>query len=152
MKTKILLFAITTVVLSSCGVVKTYTTKTTDIYGSGVIQKPVIVDLEVSESKVTGSATESSSIGFDAVKNLAVANALKKSGADVLVEPQFETETRSGVTTATVTGFPGVYKNFRNIQIDDVELLKVGILQKANVYQPVEEKKKKRLQIGRAHV
>ena len=145
MKTKILLFSIAAVALSSCTVVKTFTTKTTDIYGSGVIQKPVIVDLEVSEDKVSGTATEESGKGLAAVKNLAVSNALKKAGADVLVEPQFETETRGGMTTATVTGFPGVYKNFRSIQLDDVELLKVGILQKAEVYQPVEEKKKRKI-------
>jgi DNA/RNA endonuclease YhcR with UshA esterase domain len=143
MKTKILLFAIAVVLLSSCSVVKTYTAKTTEIYGSGVIQKPVIVDLEVTETKVSGTATESSGIGLEAIKNLAVANAVKKAGADVLIEPQFETETRSGMTTATVTGFPGIYRNFRPIQIDDVELLKVGILQKANVYQPSSEEKKK---------
>jgi hypothetical protein len=146
MKTKILLFAITALIVSSCGTsTKTFTTKTTDIYGSGVIQKPVIVDLEVSEDKISGTATESASYGIDAAKNLAVSNALKKAGADVLVEPQFETETSGGKITATVTGFPGVYRNFRPIQLDDVELLKVGILQKANVYQPVQEKKKGKL-------
>ena len=145
MKTNLLLFAFAALIFSSCTVVKTYTTKTTDIYGSGVIQKPVIVDLEVSENKVTGTATATAAKSLDAVKNLAVSDALKKAGADVLVEPQFETETRGGVTTATVTGFPGIYKNFRAIQLDDVELLKVGILQKANVYQPAEEKRKPKL-------
>jgi hypothetical protein len=144
MKTKLLLFVLTTFFISSCTVVKTYTTKTHEIYGSGVIQKPVIVDLEVNEFKVTGTATEKSGKGLYEIKNLAVANALKKAGADVLVEPQFETETKFGMTTATVTGFPATYKNFRPIQLEDVELLKVGILQKANVYQPTEEKKRGR--------
>ena len=144
MKTKILLIAMATLALTSCTVIKTYTTKTHEIYGSGVIQKPVIVDLDVSENKVSGTATVTAAKSLEVVKNLAVSDALKKAGADVLVEPQFETETRSGMTTATVTGFPGVYRNFRVIQLDDVELLKVGILQKATVFQPYDEKKKTR--------
>jgi len=141
MRTKFLLFVLAALSFSSCTVLKTYTSKTTDIYGSGVIQKPVVVELEVSENKVTGTATAVAGKNFETVKSLAVSDALKKAGADVLVEPQFETVTRGGTTTATVTGFPGTYKNFRDITIDDVELLKVGILQKANVYQPAEEKK-----------
>jgi len=132
-------------ILSSCTVVRSYTTKTTDIYGSGVIQRPVVVELEVSEKKVTGTATERAVKNMDAIKSLAVSDALKKAGADVLIEPQFETVTKAGTTTATVTGYPGNYSNFRNIQSSDVELLKVGVLQKANVYQPTEEKKKFRI-------
>lgn len=142
MKTNILLLAIASMIVSSCMVVKTYTTKTTDIYGSGVIQKPLLVDLEVTPSKVTGTASVTATADYEIVKSLAVSDALKKTNADVLVEPQFETSTKGKLTTATVTGWPGNYKNFRNIQADDVELLKVGILQKANVYQPFEAKKK----------
>ncbi len=143
MKTKLILFAIATMLFSSCGVFKTYTVKTSDIYGSGVIQKPVIVDLEVSDFKVTGKATATGK-SLEEIKKLAVYDAIKTANADVLVEPQFNTETKSGTTTATVTGYPAIYKNFRPITLDDVDLLKVGILQKANVYEPAEEKKKKR--------
>jgi hypothetical protein len=143
MKTKLILFALSTLLMSSCGVFKTYTVKTYDIYGSGVIQKPVIVDLEVSDFKVTGKAT---AVGksLDEVKKLAVYDAIKTANADVLVEPQFITETQSGSTTATVTGYPALYKNFRPITLEDVDMLKAGILQKANVYEPTEEKKRKK--------
>ena len=39
--------------IGSCAVTKTNTTKSMDIYGPGVIQNPVIVDLEVNENKVS---------------------------------------------------------------------------------------------------
>ena len=44
--------------IGSCAVTKTNTTKSMDIYGPGVIQNPVIVDLEVNENKVTATNIE----------------------------------------------------------------------------------------------
>ncbi len=116
-----------------------------DIYGSGVIQKPVIVDLNVSQTRVTGYAKESSSESLETVKQKAVGDALKKANADVLVEPKFDTETKSGYTTAFVSGWPATYTNFRAITPDDIPLLEAGVLQKAEVYAPatVSEKKNK---------
>ncbi|MFM8949194.1 MAG: hypothetical protein ACKOKB_00255, partial [Bacteroidota bacterium] len=123
-----------TILFASCSVTRTKTTKTTDIYGSGVIQKPVVVDLDVSDQKVSGTATASSSSLSTDIKSLAVNDALKKANADVLVEPKFETETIGGKTTATVTGWPASYKNFRSIKSEDIPLLQAGVTQKAQVY------------------
>jgi len=38
--------------------------------------------------------------------------------------------------TVTVTGFPATYKNFRDIKIEDIPLIKAGILQTAKVAEP----------------
>src|ERR1039458_322350 len=102
--------------LTSCTVLKTNTAKSMDIYGSGVIQKPVVVDLDVKEAKVTGTSTETQGKAIDMIKQEAVADAIKKASADILVEPTFETITSNGKITVTVTGFPGTYKNFRIIK------------------------------------
>jgi hypothetical protein len=137
MKKQSLFFVVLALVsLTSCTVFKTNTSKTMDIYGAGVIQTPVLVDLDVKDTKVTGTATAVQGKSLEPVKQDAVADALKKSNADVLVEPKFETETSGGRITATVTGFPATYKNFRTIKADDVPLLKVGVTQKADVAQP----------------
>lgn len=116
-----------------------------DIYGAGVIHKPVLVDLDVKQTKVTGTATFAEGSSLEIVKQTAVADAIKKSAADILVEPTFSTETSGTRITATVTGFPAFYKNFRPITVDDLPLLQVGLTQKATVYEPtaVEQKKKK---------
>lgn len=147
MKTHILLLAIiVSTFLSSCAVVnKTNTIKKMDIYGAGVIQKPVIVDLDVKETKVSGTVTGGTyNSEIEPLKHLAVADLLKKENADVLVEPKFEIETSGGQLTVTVTGWPATYTNFRPITKDDVELMKVGLLQKADVYEaPKTEQKKK---------
>lgn len=143
MKKNIFLILGFALMLSSCMVIKTNTNKTMDIYGAGVIQKPVLVDLDVKETKVVGTATASQNISVEIVKQEAVTDALKKSNADVLVEPKFETVTSAGKTTATVTGFPATYKNFRPVTADDVKLMDVGITQKASVYEQPKTQPKK---------
>lgn len=134
---KILLLLGTCFLLSSCSsITKIITVKQLDIYGSGVIQKPVVVDLEVRETKVYGFSSMSSSTPVEIVKKNAVADALKNVKADVLIEPKFEIEKKSSTITASVSGFPGFYKNFRPITPDDIKLLEVGVIQKAEVYEP----------------
>ena len=131
-------------IAASCSTTRTMTAKRMDIYGSGVIQHPVVAQLDVKETKVTGTARSSQNMTVRDVRNNAVANALKVANADILIEPVFETETKQGVTSVTVTGFPGTYTNFRPATIEDVPLLDMGILQKATVAESVEEEKKNR--------
>jgi hypothetical protein len=121
--------------LTSCNPVKLITSKSTDINGQGVIQKPVIVDLEVKENKVNGSTTSPTSTGIEQIKSMAVADAVKKSNADILVEPIYEIITVNGQTTVNVTGFPGTYRNFRPIKEEDIPLLKTGSTQLVNTTQ-----------------
>jgi hypothetical protein len=135
MKTKIVLVLLIASLFSSCVMQKMTTSKTMDIYGAGVIQKPVIVDLEVKETKTTGTATAPTG-QIEIIKAMAVNDALKTSNADVLVEPKFEMQVQGGRTTVTVTGWPATYKNFRAIKEEDIKLLDVGVLQKAKVNEP----------------
>jgi hypothetical protein len=140
-----LLFLGACLMLSSCSsIARIITVKQLDIYGSGVIQKPVIVDLEVRETKVSGFSSMKSITPVEIVKKNAVADALKNAKADVLIEPKFEIEKNSRTITASVTGFPAFYRNFRPISQDDVKLLEVGIIQKAEVYEPTFVKRKKK--------
>jgi len=124
--------------VTSCNSLKstTNTSKTLSIYGAGVIQKPVIVELEVKQTKAT--ATVSGKIGSDieTLKAQAVSVAIKNAGADVLVEPTYTIVSISRTFTVTVTGFPATYKNFRDIKIEDIPLIKAGILQTAKVAEP----------------
>lgn len=124
--------------IASCNSSKltTNTSKTLNIYGSGVIQKPVIVDLDVRQTKVNGSATRREGSNIEAIKAEAVSIAVKNAQADVLVEPTYTIFTERGSTTVTVTGFPATYKNFRDITLEDVPLIKAGILQTARVVEP----------------
>ncbi len=123
MKTRIFLFLSIAILFSSCSSTKTNTAKSLDIYGAGVIQKPVIADLVVKETKVTGFATGSA---VENVKSMAIANAINKANIDVLIEPKFEIITSGGKTTVTVNGFPGTYKNFRPMVEDDLKLVEMG--------------------------
>jgi hypothetical protein len=125
-KNLLFLVVITCVVLSSCmSTQKVLSVKTVDISHGGVIQKPVIADLSVSQTKVIGTASGSSSTNVDILKNEAVKDALSKAGnADVLIEPNFTISKRYSSIEVEVTGFPGTYKNFRTIEDGDATWLK----------------------------
>lgn len=127
------------ILFSSCYVTKTKSAMSYDIYGNGVIQKPVICDLEVRESKVSGTSITHSSIN-ESARQFAIADALEKANADVLIEPRFSSETRNGRTEITVTGFPAVYKNFRPVVASDSTLVRIGEKQIARPAAPVETK------------
>ena len=131
------------ILFSSCKVFRASTSKSMEIYGSGVIQKPTVVDLKVDETKVTGTASSSISTS-EVLKQEAISDALKKCKCDVIVEPSFEIITARGNTTVTMIGFPAIYKNFRPITKEDVELINVGISQKAKVYEPTSTSSKKK--------
>lgn len=132
---------------ASCGSMKstTNTSKTLGIYGSGVIQKPVIVELDVKQTKVTATTVGKLGSNIDVLKAEAVSQAIKAAGADVLVEPTYNIVSQRGTSTVTVTGFPATYKNFRDITPEDVPLIKAGILQTARVAEPTMVSKKWKL-------
>ncbi|HMN04719.1 MAG TPA: hypothetical protein PKD45_03250 [Flavobacteriales bacterium] len=122
---------IAVLLMASCATTKETTVKTMEIYGPGVLQNPVIADLDVREQKVQGTATGRKSVA-NTVKKLALANALETSHADVLVAPVYELVTKGGRTTATVTGYPATYSNFRHATPADSSLVTAGYMQHAN--------------------
>lgn len=123
--------------LASCSTVKstTNTAKTLNIYGSGVIQKPVIVELDIKETKVTATTIGKLGSNIAVLKAEAVSLAIKNANCDVLVEPSYTIVTQKNISV-TVTGFPATYKNFRDIKAEDIPLIKAGILQTARVTEP----------------
>lgn len=133
-------------VLASCSSTKstTNTSKTLSIYGSGVIQKPVIVDLDVKQTRISATANGKSGGNIEALKAEAVSIAVKNAQADVLVEPTYTIVSNRNTSTVTVVGFPATYKNFRDITLEDVPLIKAGILQTARVAEPTMISKNKK--------
>lgn len=142
MKKVFLLFV--AISLASCSVTKTGTAKTMEIVGSGVIHKPIIVDLVVREEKATSTTTFSNMQSLENAKTEVVRKLLSELSADILVEPSFESTTKNGKTVLTATGWPANYKNFRPIEEKDIKFLEIkpGLLQKANVYEAAVESKK----------
>jgi DNA/RNA endonuclease YhcR with UshA esterase domain len=137
-----LIFTLSFLFLASCTTQHAITTKTTDIYGSGVIQKPVLVDMDVKDEKVSATINARGKKVSDDLKNQVLAEAIKKSNADVLVEPRFETDIKGRKMTVTVTGFPATYKNFHTIKQDEVELLKVAKVKQVETMDAIETKSK----------
>jgi hypothetical protein len=130
---KILGLLVLSVLVVSCAAPRrSITARTASIHGTGVMQNPVLVDLDVSAEKVTGTASGRRS-EVNAVKIAAVSDAVTKANADVLVEPVYTTSLERGQLTVTVSGYPAVYTNFRPATERDVPLLEAGSVHKANV-------------------
>ena len=110
--------------LQSCTSVSKFSSAKTLDVTAVVNQKPTLADLDIKDKKVTGTASyKITQKGIDAIKQEAVANALKSVNADILVEPKFDTEVNNSTITITVTGYPGFYKNFRPIKTEDLPVL-----------------------------
>jgi hypothetical protein len=118
--------------------ITTNTTKTLDIYGAGVIQYPVIAELNVSENQITGRASANDGESLEVVKKNALIDALNKSNADILVEPVYKTIRQGRRATAEVSGFPATYVNFRSATEQDIRLIEAGILQTASTIESPE--------------
>ena len=124
MKKAISILLIFSTMAISCATVdqtSSSTTRVMDVYGAGVLQHPVIGEMDVDIEKVTGTVERSGRVtNIEPLKVLAMNDAIKTAGADILVEPTFEIVSENSKTTVTVSGYPASYTNFRPITIDDV--------------------------------
>ncbi len=143
---KLLVLSAVALAFTSCSVIKSGTSKSMDIVGSGVIHVPVIADLDVQPTKQQMTKSYTKVLSMEAAKNNVIRELLKQYNADVLIEPTFESETKNGITTITVKGWPASYKNFRQISEKDIQFLEVApyYLQKATSVSVSEEQGKKK--------
>ena len=140
--------AITLVSMAACTTVKrSRTVKTTNIYGPGIIHLPVVADMDVEEKKINGQSEGRTGKSIEVLKLDAIADALKQSNADVLVEPIFETEIDGTKIRVKVTGYPARYSNFRKMVPTDTLFLVPGWQQKPHTVDPGLEKKKKKNEV-----
>ena len=142
---KKVLLLLSLIILASCSTTKSGTSKSIDIVGPGVIHKPVIADLDVSQEKISASSTFERLESMEVAKNEVIRKALKNSNADVLVEPTFESTTTNGKTDLTVSGWPAKYKNFRQVNEEDIKFLEIQphYLRKAEVSETSTVEKKR---------
>lgn len=140
---KILLFAVAAVFIASCSSTEYVTTSTTYDYressarllegSSNFIVTPTIADLEVSSKKIThiekdafANFVVSRSVinNIAAYKRIALGKASKAYDADILLGAEIDVETIDQHLVITVTGYPAVYKKFRNATEKDLELVR----------------------------
>lgn len=109
------------VVLSGCAPVIAGTVRVAEVQGA-VLHQPVTANLDVSSTRVSGTATvirSQEALG----RNQAMRNALSAARADVLVAPTYTIESSGNALKVTVTGYPATYKDFRNATQADLQLL-----------------------------
>lgn len=125
MKIKLVLIMSLSILFVSCVTnEKIGLVKSLNISSPDVIQAPLIVDLDVKEAIVNGTAKSSDfSLTTEDLKNLAIKDAVKNANCHILIEPTFEIIRGGNKTSVTVSGFPGTYKNFRSLKESDLKLL-----------------------------
>ena len=119
--------------ISSCKTVSKSHTADYDymfISKQGILQKPMITDLEVAKQKVTVTKTYEN-ISLSEAKQNVMGEFIKQNSCDLIVQPYF---TSSAVTanekttiTINVTGYPASYKNIRNFEAKDTAYFFRGI-------------------------
>lgn len=126
--------------LASCSVSKsTFEYEIEDLSGrtldavSTMWVTPVIADLDVSQQRVTYVETEAFADkevsrdmvnDLDNLKAIALANAAQYYNADIMVGSIINVRTVNKHLVITVQGYPATYKNFRNLTLQDVEIVK----------------------------
>ena len=135
-RTKIILpFLCLAFVASSCSLQRAVMSARVDHITPEIIQMPTVTELEVSESPVVADTVISRNIfnkdvGYmtkKQVQDALVASMLKKTGSDMLMEPNVDSDVTydwfKSTLRLTVKGYPAKYKGFRTITSEDVEVL-----------------------------
>jgi len=91
----------------------------------GIIQRPLIADLEVGVKKTYSNTFKN--VTVEDARQQAIEAFIKQHNADLIVQPLFsiqavDQQTKSSVTIS-LTGFPANYKNFRPYEPKDKDLL-----------------------------
>lgn len=125
------LFLCVSLALAVTSCTTSYKTATTNPISSQVVSVAA-ADLQVSNKKITYTYYPTAAVrrgGLTNVKATAISEALKANGGgDVLIESQEAIIKKKGmfgtkIKSITVTGYPAVYTNFRNINPADIEKL-----------------------------
>jgi hypothetical protein len=106
---------------------RSYSSKTTDIYGPGVLQLPLVAELEVSETRVETTITRKN-MELSKMKIEAVEILMDSLGLDMLIEPRYSSTQKGYRTTLTASGYPAKYYNFHTLDTTEVALLEAGVL------------------------
>jgi hypothetical protein len=119
------------VTLSSCSTVnksKTFTYDYMYITKQGIIQRPLITDLEVAKEKQRITKTYTNVTVQEAKEN-AMGDFIQQFNCDLIVQPYYVTETEASTTRSTVTvnmtGYPANYKNIRMFELKDTASFKI---------------------------
>jgi hypothetical protein len=132
--------------MSSCASYKMKTYDYIYINKQGVIQKPVVAELEVNNQKVHFSQTYTN-MSIEEAKEHAMVEIIKSNNADLLVHPMYSIDASQrmlfsankwALTKIELSGYPAVYKNMRTYQAKDAESFQVNAQINNEANKPIE--------------
>lgn len=114
---KYVVFIVLVMTFSSCSLVRSSSSKTLEVKTDAVCN--MVAELEVLPQKANGIAYRQRGLKREKeLESNAIADALKDSKADVLVEARFTKERKKNgkIKSVSVSGYPAFYKNFRKAE------------------------------------
>lgn len=121
---KIIFIAAALLLAVSCSTqMATYSAKTASLPYS-IKAVPMTSELKVSETKITAEVKDKKGMLKKTMEDWAVSEALKKVGADILLEPRYEyTYDNNKLVAVKVSGYPATFAKFRQMTSQDAETL-----------------------------
>ena len=108
----------------------------------GILQRPLVTDLDVSTSKVTYQNIYEN-VSLSVAKENALGDFIKTNNCDIAIQPMFQTSTtvenEKSKTSVTVTAFTGKYINIKNYESKDSTILYhplAGVTGEVPIYVP----------------
>jgi hypothetical protein len=132
--------------MTSCASYRMQTYDYMYINKQGVIQKPVVAELDVKNQKSSLSKTYNN-ISVQEAKENAMVDLISENKADLLVHPMYRVEATNRVIFSTdkwstvkvdLSGYPASYKNMRTYQAADSTSFKVNAQINNNLNKPQE--------------
>ncbi len=124
-----LIVPFTAAVLASCGTTSKTSTYDYDylyIKKQGIIQRPLMADIEVMKEKKSLTRTYKN-VTVNMAKEMLIADFIRENNADLIVQPLFSTKTENTTAKTNVevslSGYPANYRNIRNYEPKDSSLL-----------------------------
>jgi hypothetical protein len=140
---KLIFLSLVILMAASCTSKKSSTAKVRDIKGAGVIQYPVVAEMDVRTEKVTGKVEwKGGGPTINTLKEMAITDAVKKANADLLIEPHFDIEIKGRRKVVSVVGYPAYYTKFRNALPSDTIIAQLGMVQQPKQLEPLPEQGK----------
>lgn len=122
----------------------------------GVIQKPVVAELDVKSDKVQLNHTYSN-MTVDEAKESAMVDLIKANKCDLLVHPMFNIEASGKIPFSSkwasinidLSGYPATYKNMKTFEAKDTANFLVNAQINNDKNKPMESVKEKKPKTGR---
>lgn len=140
--------SILALILFSCMTATIPSYRASTIRIADIKTSPLISDLQIDQTRKTGTAINNNGENFEELKIAAIADVLEKNNGDILIEPSFTIETRGSSNSVSVSGFVAKYTNIKQTASPADGLNSVMVVHPLSISVPTNTPTKKKGLLG----